>query len=298
MLRRHPILRLQLSGGHALACAKLARLLPHTLRFEVLLLVGQLRLHVLPSAKLLDTKVGCKVLLPRSESGLLVGQSRLHCLLGIHAHGLVLRGLVLHVSLLLTGQVGQRCLQSNLACAKLLRTNLRSKVLLPHGEACLLVGLLRRKACLLLCVELSLCLLKCGLQTCGLDVTLLLRQITGSFGLHDGLAATAKRTRLNRRSAALSTSNVCLTLCFALLYAHNTLHVRRHVRIGRAGLCKRLCFYALCGPHLKCLQLGVVAGLGSAHRSCIVALRTNVGRSLHLVVLEVLRLHAIRTKLP
>ena len=199
MLGRHPVLGLQLSGGQALACTKLTRLLRQTLSFHALLLVGKLRLQVLPSTKLLNAKVG-------------------------------------------------------------------GKILLAHSEACLLVCLLCLQPRLLFCVELSLRLLKCRLEPRGLDVALLLRQITSSFGFHDGLAATAKRTGGYGLRPALSARNICLTLCFALLDTHHALHVRRHVRIGSAGLCKRLGAHAL--------------------------------RRTHLEVLQVLRLHAIRTKLP
>ena len=111
LLCRQPVLRLQLSGCHALPCAKLARLLPSLLRCLVSLCLLRRNLRGL---------IGCK--LPRGFLRLIGRQTVLGLqlrsrqpLTGTKLTGLLRQTLGFH-SLLL---VGQSCLQPCL-CTKLL----------------------------------------------------------------------------------------------------------------------------------------------------------------------------------
>ena len=71
-----------LGRSHLLSVAKLAGRFPLLQHVLIGLLIGKLRLHVLAGAKLLNTQLGSKVLLPCGEASLLIGHSRLHGLIG------------------------------------------------------------------------------------------------------------------------------------------------------------------------------------------------------------------------
>lgn len=85
-------------------------------------------------------------------------------------------------------------------------------------------------------IELRLCLLERTLQPLSLDVALLKREIASSFGPHDGVSPTTKRTRTNGFSLLTLARDVRLPLSLTLLNVDDILHVRAHVLLRYALL--------------------------------------------------------------
>ena len=151
-----------------------------------------------------------------------------------------------------------------------------------------LVGQLGLQVSLLLSVELLLRVLERRVLPLCLNVALLGCQVTCGFRLHDACTGAAKRTRANSLTSTLGSCNIGLSLGFALLNVHHTLHVGVHV-LADVLAC------VILRADLLCVELrGVVLGPHSALSCQPSQTRCGIqlGRSAHIgCALERLLLH-------